>query len=163
MKTTLIIASLGLAFLFSSCLKRQEDPCKSYDACAFKAPESEVQQVRDYIIANAITDTVRHCSGVYYVIQNQGTGKSPSACSYINASYTGRLTNGTVFDQGSFNQLYRLSGLIRGWINTLPLIRQGGSIRLFIPPSLGYGSQQVGSIPPNSVLIFDIQLTQVED
>jgi len=162
MKAKSLLAALSLMILFTACFKNPEDPCKTYNACSFRAPESEIQQVRSYIQSAGITDTVQHCSGVYYVIQDPGTGKSPTPCSYIGATYTGRLTNGTVFDQGSFNQLIRLTGLVKGWTNTIPLIKQGGSIRLFIPPSLGYGGQQVGTIPPNSVLIFDVQLTHVE-
>jgi FKBP-type peptidyl-prolyl cis-trans isomerase FkpA len=163
MKTKFLLAAFTLLVLFTGCFKDPEDPCKTYDACSFRAPESEIQQVRNYIQSAGISDTVQHCSGVYYVIQNAGTGKSPTPCSFIGATYTGRLTNGTIFDQGSFNQLIKLTSLVRGWTNTLPLIKQGGSIRLFIPPSLGYGNQQFGSIPPNSVLIFDVQLTQVQD
>lgn len=163
MKVKFLFVASILVVLFTGCSKDSEDPCKTYNACSSRAPESEIQQVRNYIRSAGITDTVQHCSGVYYVIQNPGTGKSPTPCSFIGATYTGRLTNGNVFDQGSFNQLIKLTGLIKGWTNTLPLIKQGGSIRLFIPPSLGYGSQQVGSIPPNSVLIFDVQLTQVEN
>jgi FKBP-type peptidyl-prolyl cis-trans isomerase FkpA len=79
----------------------------------------------------------------------------------INVNYTGRLTNGTVFDQGTFPQPYKLYDLIRGWTSTLPLIKQGGRMRLFIPPSLGYGARAIGSIPANSILVFDVELTFV--
>jgi FKBP-type peptidyl-prolyl cis-trans isomerase FkpA len=99
---------------------------------------------------------------VFYIIQSAGTGTKPTACSYINANYTGKLTNGYVFDQGSFPQPYQLTGLIRGWTNTIPLIQNGGRIHLYIPPSLGYGNATVSSIPPNSILIFDVQLTSVQ-
>jgi FKBP-type peptidyl-prolyl cis-trans isomerase FkpA len=163
MKIKILFASIAFATLFTACIKENDEPCKSYDSCAVKAPQTEIQQVRDYLVANNITDTVLHCSGVFYSILNAGTGKTPTPCSYINTNYVGKLTNGTIFDQGSFPQLYRLVGLIPGWINTLPLIRQGGSMRLYIPPSLGYGSQPRGNIPANSILIFDLQLTQVED
>jgi len=147
---------------FSSCLKdnNNADPC-AYDACATVAPAAEVQAVENYLTLKGITAT-KHCSGVYYVIDNPGTGKNPNICSGINVKYTGQLTNGTVFDQGEFPRLYQLGELIKGWVNTVPLIKQGGKIRLFIPPSLGYGSQAAGSIPPNSILIFDIELTVVQ-
>jgi FKBP-type peptidyl-prolyl cis-trans isomerase FkpA len=95
-------------------------------------------------------------------ILSAGTGAKPKPCSYINAVYTGKLTNGYVFDQGSFPQPYELTGMIRGWTNTLPLIQNGGKIHLYIPPTLGYGNTAVATIPPNSILIFDIQLTSVQ-
>ncbi len=147
---------------FSSCLKdnNNADPCV-YDACATVAPAAEVQEVENYLTLKGIT-AIKHCSGVYYVIDNPGTGKNPNICSAIVARYTGQLTSGSVFDQGELPRPYQLGELIKGWVNTLPLIKQGGKIRLFIPPSLGYGNRTTGSIPANSILIFDIELTFVQ-
>jgi FKBP-type peptidyl-prolyl cis-trans isomerase FkpA len=71
------------------------------------------------------------------------------------------LTNGTVFDQSLTNPvLYPLSQLIAGWQIGLQLIKSGGKIRLFLPPSLGYGNNAVSSIPANSVLIFDVTIIE---
>jgi FKBP-type peptidyl-prolyl cis-trans isomerase FkpA len=144
----------------SGCLKSPSNECK-YDACATKAPANEIQDVQNYLTANNIT-AVQHCSGVFYVIDSLGTGATPTPCSFINANYTGRLTNGTVFDHGPFQQPYQLTGLIPGWTNTIPLIKKGGRIHLYVPPSLGYGSQPFQTIPANSILIFDIDLTFVQ-
>jgi FKBP-type peptidyl-prolyl cis-trans isomerase FkpA len=155
-----LIASILMLFIFTGCLKSPSHEC-NYNACAVVAPASEIQAVQNYLSAHSIT-AVQHCSGVFYVIESQGTGVAPTACSFINANYTGKLTDGTVFDQGSFQQPYQLTGLIRGWTNTLPLINRGGKIHLYVPPTLGYGSQPVGSIPANSILIFDIELTSVQ-
>jgi FKBP-type peptidyl-prolyl cis-trans isomerase FkpA len=146
---------------FSSCLKSSTPKCE-FDACAVVAPANEIADVQAYLTANNITGAVQHCSGVFYVIESAGTGAKPKPCSYINAVYTGKLTNGYVFDQGSFPQPYELTGMIRGWTNTLPLIQNGGKIHLYIPPTLGYGNTAVATIPPNSILIFDIQLTSVQ-
>ncbi len=157
----LLFFVLAFGFVFSGCKKKdQMDPCE-YDACALKAPASEIKQVEDYLTAKGLTAT-QHCSGAFYIIDEMGTGATPDICSYINTKYVGMLTDGTVFDQGTFPQLYPLSGLIRGWANTLPLIKQGGKIRLFLPPTLGYGNRANGSIPANSVLIFDLELTVVQ-
>jgi len=157
---TLLFGVLAIGFLFSGCKKKEQmNPCE-YDACAFKAPPSEIKMVEDYLVANGLTAT-QHCSGAYYIIDAVGSGATPDICSYINANYVGKLTNGNVFDQGTFPQLYPLSGLIRGWANLLPLIKQGGKMRLFIPPSLGYGPNPNRDIPGNSVLIFDLELTAV--
>jgi FKBP-type peptidyl-prolyl cis-trans isomerase FkpA len=157
------LASICLFAVVTGCSKEEtpQDPCESFNGCALVAPETEVQQVRNYLIQQRISDTVRHCSGVYYVILESGTGKNPNACSMINVNYTGRLTNGTVFDQGTFPQPYKLYSLIRGWISTIPLIKQGGRMRLIIPPTLGYGQVTRGPIPANSVLDFEVELTFV--
>jgi len=145
-------------FFFNSCLKKTE--C-GYDACDFVAPSSEIQAVQSYLTSNSIVAT-QHCSGLFYTIDNAGTGKAPGACSGITITYQGKLTNGTVFDQQTSPVSFSLSGLISGWKNGVPQIKEGGRIHLYIPPSLGYGSQQTGTIPPNSILIFDITLVAVQ-
>jgi FKBP-type peptidyl-prolyl cis-trans isomerase FkpA len=77
--------------------------------------------------------------------------------------YVGKLTDGTVFDQtqGSNTFSTYLYNVIRGWTNGLPYIKPGGKIHLYIPPTLGYGSQAIGTIPGNSILIFDVELIAV--
>lgn len=153
-----LLLSLFITVFFAGCKK--DDIC-DYDPCKIVAPAAEIQAVENYLSSNGITAT-KHCSGVYYIIESVGTGESPTICSFINANYVGKLTDGTVFDSGSFPQLYQLGGLIRGWVNTLPMIKQGGKIKLFIPPYLGYGGQATGPIPANSILIFDLELTVVQ-
>ena len=67
------------------------------------------------------------------------------------------------FDQSSSNGItFPLSGVIQGWQEGIPLFKEGGSGILLIPSALGYGSQSVGTIPANSVLIFDINLIDVD-
>ncbi len=151
------------ATCFSGCVKSgaPEQNC-NYDACSFVAPGSEVISVENYLAANNITTAVKHCSGAYYIIDARGAGTTPTICTFINANYVGKLTNGTIFDQGTFQQPLQLGQLVRGWVNTIPLIKKGGKIRMFLPPSLGYGSQANGSIPANSILIFDVELTFVQ-
>jgi FKBP-type peptidyl-prolyl cis-trans isomerase FkpA len=160
-----MLKSVVYAFLFvvlaGGCMKNDTvDPC-NYDPCSLVAPASEIAAVQSYLATNNLT-AVQHCSGVFYIIDAPGTGAAPDICSMVNTNYVGKLTNGNVFDQGSFQRPIQLGGLIRGWANTLPLIKQGGKIRMFVPPSLGYGSQAAGSIPPNSILLFDVELTVVQ-
>jgi len=149
-----------VAAFFSGCLKKKETTC-SYDPCYDKAPASEVQAVQDYLSSQGITNAQEHCSGMYYVIDSAGSGKQPSPCSAVDVNYVGRLTNGNVFDQGTHYQTF-LGSVIQGWANGVPLIKEGGVIHLYIPPSLGYGSQPYGPIPANSVLIFDITLNATQ-
>src|SRR5215211_5774903 len=150
-----ILMGLVIVGVFSGCLKGDHEgeyKCE-YDACAVKAPAGEIQQVQDYLLTNNIIAT-QHCSGVYYAIDSVGTGKAVTSCGAIVATYKGSLADGTIFDQGQFNRFYALSGLLKGWTNTIPLIKEGGRIRLYIPPSLGYGNTVYGTIPANSVLVF---------
>jgi FKBP-type peptidyl-prolyl cis-trans isomerase len=82
--------------------------------------------------------------------------------------YTGTLTTGFKFDENltGFSEL--LGRLVIGWQKGLPLIKAGGSMSLYIPPTLGYGSQDIKNssgaviIPANSILIFTIQLVAVQ-
>lgn len=155
-----MIAALIMVVSLSGCFK---DPAKTcnYDSCTYKAPASEIQAVKDYLTSQGITNAVQHCSGLFYVIDNAGSGAQPNACSYVSVNYKGSLTNGTVFDQGSDFQT-ALNAVIPGWTNGVPLIKAGGTIHLYIPPSLGYGSQANGPIPANSILIFDVVLNAVQ-
>jgi FKBP-type peptidyl-prolyl cis-trans isomerase FkpA len=149
-----ILFSIILGTVFSGCNKWEEG-C-TYEECAVKAPADQEQAVQDYLNSQGITNAVKHCSGLYYVIDEPGTGGTPEGCSAVDVTYTGSLTNGTVFDSGP-TQL-SLGSVIRGWRNGLPLIKEGGKIRLFIPPALGYGDQPNGPIPEKSILIFSIEL-----
>lgn len=144
-----------------SCLK------DGYDSfsCTAKIPEvnvpaAEISLIEAYLTANNITNAVKHPAGFYYIIEVEGTGNRPTVCTNVAFTYKGQLTNGTIFDQSTTPVLLPLSGLITGWQIGLPLIKTGGRIKLFLPPSLGYGNNAVGSIPPNSVLIFEVTIIE---
>ena len=122
---------------------------------------AEVASVQAYLNAHAISAT-QDPGGFFYIILNPGTGANPSPASTVTVKYTGSLENGNVFDQNLSGAVFPLQQLILGWQKGLPLIKKGGSIKLFLPPSLGYGCQSVGSIPPGSNLIFSIDLVDVQ-
>lgn len=155
-----------LATTFTGCLKDPETPVCEYDPCKFKAPAAEVQALRDYLASNNITAT-EHCSGLFYVVENEGTGRKPEACGAVVANYKGMLTDGTVFDQSTSPVEFGLTSVIQGWTNGVPLVKEGGRIILYIPPSLGYGAREVRDpngnvrIPANSNLIFEVDLLGV--
>jgi len=160
-----LFAVLFTVVLFASCTK-ENDQCK-YDPCAVGAPAAEVSQLETWLASASITAT-KHCSGVYYIIDAPGSGgNTPTICSNVSVKYKGQLTNGTVFDQATTPVTFQLANLIEAWKKGIPLIKTGGKIRLYCPPSLAYGSQEIrnGSgtviIPANSILIFEIELTGV--
>lgn len=95
-----------------------------------------------------------------------GTGAEAVSGKSVTVNYTGKLTNGTVFDSSySRNQPFTFTlgagQVIKGWDEGVAGMKVGGTRELTIPPSLGYGSQATGSIPPNSTLIFTVQLVSV--
>ena len=101
-------------------------------------------------------------SGLYVVIDEAGSGVNPTIYDEVSVFYRGALTSGEVFDlTGTEPAVFPLSQVIEGWQEGIPYFKPGGSGTLLIPSHLGYGSQSAGSIPPNSVLVFDITLVRV--
>jgi len=119
------------------------------------------QLIIDYLKQND-TEAESLESGLFYLIRENGNDRHPSTSSNITVSYVGKLLNGQRFDQGEFFTS-PLNQLIAGWQQGIPLIGEGGKITLYIPSSLGYGSLSTGSIPANSVLIFDVTLHYFAD
>lgn len=156
------ILSVFVISALSGCMKNLDvaNPC-DYDPCAYKAPAGEIQQVQAYLTANNIIAT-QHCSGMFYEVEVMGSGATPGVCSNITVNYQGRLTNGTVFDASTNPVTFNLSQVIDGWKNGIPQVKAGGRIRLYIPPSLGYGPNAQGSIPANSILVFTVDLIAVQ-
>ncbi len=95
-----------------------------------------------------------------------GTGAAATTGNTVTVNYVGRLQNGTQFDSSydrgqPFTFRLGVGQVIAGWDQGVPGMRVGGKRRLTIPPSLGYGSQGYGAIPPNSTLVFDIELVSI--
>lgn len=108
-------------------------------------------------------DTVLTADGLKWIDTKIGKGKSPTISSTVTANYKGMLTNGTVFDQSKVKPLtIPLSNVIPGWQEGMQTMKVGGKRRLIVPSYLGYGAQGMGQIPPNAMLIFDVELLKVE-
>ena len=128
-----------------------------------KATQADLDDkiITDYISSNHLNAT-KTGSGLYYVISTQGTGIQPNANSNVTVNYKGTLKDGTVFDQSPIaGSSFNLGNVIKGWQEGIPYFKKGGKGVLLIPSALGYGSQVTGSIPANSVLIFNIELINV--
>lgn len=144
-----------------SCNKPAADSC-NYTTSSVVVPASEMTALQAYV-ATRLTTPILHPGGFYYEIMAAGTGTAtPAICSNVKVKYAGYLTNGTKFDEELVGITFKLGQLIVGWQRGLPLIKKGGNITLYLPPSLGYGNAAVGSIPANSILIFTIELLDVE-
>lgn len=148
-----ILAFLLLSGLFMQLACNKKENC---DAVTIQAPESEITTLRNHLTSYGITTTEDY-RGFFYVIINPGGSDKPSVCDDVKVNYVGRFLNGTVFDQAN-GASFGLQKLIVGWQEGIPLIGAGGKIRLYLPPTLAYGSTASGSIPANSNLIFDIDL-----
>ncbi|HLF47211.1 MAG TPA: FKBP-type peptidyl-prolyl cis-trans isomerase [Chitinophagaceae bacterium] len=167
MKKVLFVFSF--VFVLTGC-KKEETACQ-FSAGSSVAPANEKSMVTSYLSTNNISNAVElGNSGMYYVIDVAGSGNKPGQCSFLNVKYIGKYQDGTVFDQtsGSNTAAFTLGQLIEGWKRGVPLIGAGGKIRLYIPPTLGYGPAGVFNsstgnytIPPNAMLIFEVELVSI--
>jgi peptidylprolyl isomerase len=112
-------------------------------------------------------EEVTSTSGLKYVDQVVGTGPSPTPGAMVTVHYTGTLTDGTKFDSSvDRNQPYSfkigVGSVIPGWEEGVMTMKVGGKRKLIVPPELGYGASGQGKIPPNSTLLFDVELLNVK-
>ena len=152
----IILLLIPIATL-AGCLKTENTPNCSDVTTA--ATTSEIASLQAYIDTNHIVAT-KDARGFFYHLDSVTTGAKPTICNSVNVAYKGYLLDGTIFDQ-SIGAVFNLSDLIVGWQEAIPLISVGGSMTLYLPPSLAYGSKAVGSIPANSYMKFVIRLVAV--
>ena len=140
-----------LVLVFNSCSDKTDT---SFE------PETE-QDIIQYIEDNNLNAT-RSNSGLYYVINNEGSGARPTSTSNVTVDYKGYFLDGVVFDESNSNGIsFRLNEVIQGWTEGITYFKEGGNGILLVPYNLGYGESGRGSIPGGSVLIFDIRLLSV--
>ena len=103
----------------------------------------------------------RTSSGLYYEDIETGEGDPATAGQDVQVAYTGWLANGTQFDSGTLSFNLGARDVVAGFDEGVQGMRVGGVRRIIIPPALGYGSQARGAIPPNSILVFRIQVLSI--
>ena len=119
----------------------------------------------EFLTQNATKDGIMTTeSGLQYEVLEAGAGTSPTASDSVKVDYEGRLIDGTVFDSSIERgqpAVFGVSQVIAGWTEGLQLMKPGAKYRFFIPADLAYGETGNQSIEPNSVLIFDVTLMEV--
>lgn len=149
MKNTLIAFAL---ILFTAC--SSDDALKDYTI------END-EEIQAYLATNNLT-AQQSASGLYYIIDEQGTGASPLLTDRVKVAYTGYLTNGDVFDESIEGLSFPVLGnLIPGFAEGISYFNAGGKGKLIIPAHLAYGSQGSGNIPAGAVIVFEIELLYV--
>lgn len=160
---------LSLPFVFGACKKDKDSGCTATESTQV-ATSTEIDSLQRYLNDHNITAS-QHESGVFYHMDSTGTGlKAPGVCSSIAVRYRGYLLGNTVpFDQyiDSGGVVMTLENTVAAWQRTLPLMRAGGGMTIYLPPSMGYGSVDKKNpdgdiiVPKNSYTKFSIELLDV--
>lgn len=146
-----ILFFLAFSIALSACRKSDE-----------KILENDLATIQQYLEDNNLQAESTD-SGLHYIITEEGNGVFPDLSSEVTVNYRGFFPNGDTFDQsGPSGITFPLLGVIEGWQEGIPFFSEGGEGILLIPSALGYGRNGSGSIGPNEVLIFDIELIDVD-
>jgi FKBP-type peptidyl-prolyl cis-trans isomerase len=100
-------------------------------------------------------------NGLGLKIADAGKGRKPGLGDIVRIRYAGRLKDGTVFDRADKPADFQIGRTIPGLSTGLQALGAGGKATLYIPPKLGYGPNKVAGIPPNSGLVFDVEVVAV--
>jgi peptidylprolyl isomerase len=114
-----------------------------------------------------MNDTITTADGLQIQDLAVGEGREAKSGDTVTVNYLGTLTSGVKFDSSydrnqPFTTQIGVGQVIKGWDEGIVGMKVGGKRKLIIPPSLGYGSQDLGTIPPNSTLIFEVELLGVK-
>ncbi|MEL6559098.1 MAG: FKBP-type peptidyl-prolyl cis-trans isomerase [Bacteroidota bacterium] len=146
--------------------ERNEQKMDEWRAAAEKQLEADVKAI-DERLDNEGKSYIKLESGVRMIVNKEGNGQKPTVGELIRTHYVGRyFTSGDIFDQSDQSgEPYRFmlgSGVMSGWSLAFAELKEGTSATLYIPSGLGYGQTQYGTIPPNSILIFDVDFVRIE-
>ncbi len=123
--------------------------------------EANENEILEYISAQGLV-AQKSASGLYYVINNEGSANKPLPSSNVTVAYRGYFTDGEVFDESNADGIsFNLNQVIPGWTEGLTYFGEGGNGVLLIPSRLGYGDSGRGSIPGGAVLIFNVALRSI--
>jgi FKBP-type peptidyl-prolyl cis-trans isomerase FkpA len=146
-----LVPFLVLILFSASCSKKDAE----------KQADIDDQIIQQYISDHNLSATATG-TGLYVVIDEPGTGSSCNESSTVRVVYKGYFPDGGIFDESSASGIeFGLQNVIKGWTEGIPHFKEGGSGILLVPSALGYGENGGGPIPPNSVLIFDVELLDV--
>lgn len=128
--------------------------------------EANLQIGKDFLESNKSKDGIKVTeSGLQYEVIEEGKGEIPESTSRVKTHYHGTFIDGNVFDSSVERgepATFPVNGVIRGWTEALTMMPVGSKWKLYIPSELAYGSQGAsGAIPPNTALIFEIELLEI--
>ncbi|GAB3927099.1 FKBP-type peptidyl-prolyl cis-trans isomerase [Larkinella terrae] len=151
-------------------IQSMEEFQKAQVANREKQKGTDEKTIADYVSKNKLAGQ-KTASGLYYVITQPGAGPNPGSGDVVKVKYTGKLMNGKVFDSSDKNPQTQAGidfplgqgAVIPGWDEGVRQLKKGGKGTLIIPSGLAYGVEGApGAIPPNSVIMFDVELVDIK-
>ncbi len=163
-----VLAGMSLsACVFDLSDDDKEKPVvRAVDECPARDAEN-LAKMQAFLDANKQKAGVKVTdSGLQYRVLQEGTGtRKPTWASTVQVRYRGTLIDGTVFDEtraGEAPAEFEAGGVIKGWQEALTMMKEGDKWEVAIPIELAYGCQGKGSIKPDQVLVFDIELLKIK-
>tara|TARA_E500000331_G_C17230409_1_gene702364 strand:+ start:227 stop:706 length:480 start_codon:yes stop_codon:yes gene_type:complete len=145
--------------------KREQENIAATKAARDMLSQKNLEAAESFLAKNknkqGVTTTA---SGLQYEVINPGEGAKPGATSTVSVHYTGKFIGGVTFDSSVSRGTpltFSIDGVIAGWIEGLQLMSVGAKYRFYLHPKLGYGEGGRTNIPPNSLLIFDVELLEI--
>lgn len=162
----------GLRDVYEKSIKIQPEELNQILNDEYVRVQTEVVEAKKedgdkFLAENAKRDEVTvTASGLQYEIIKDGTGEIPTADKTVTVHYHGTLPNGKVFDSSVDRgqpASFPVTGVIKGWVEALQIMKTGSKYRLFIPSELAYGAQGAGGeIGPHQALVFDVELLSID-
>lgn len=137
-------------FAVTACTTYSEEDKRGFD-----------EEIKAYLKKEGIECT-RASSGLYYKILEEGEGELIQYKDLVSFTYTGKLLNGTIVDEQKEPVEFQVDQLIGAWKEIMLHLRPGGKAYLVAPPQLGYGDHDLNDIPPNSILVFELEVVAVK-
>jgi FKBP-type peptidyl-prolyl cis-trans isomerase FkpA len=129
---------------------------------AHAGPAENLKAAETFLAANKKKPGIKTtASGLQYKVLTAGKGAKPTPASNVSVKYKGYFVSGKVFDQSQSPISFGVSQVVPGWTEALQLMQPGAKYRLWLHPKIGYGARDAGPIPPNSLLVFDVELLSV--
>lgn len=173
----LMLGAVALMFQLTSC-KPKETPAPPMDSVVTTTQTTTTTTTTPPPAPTPVAmtpgmhgDTMVTASGLMYIDKKVGKGAEPKKGQTITVNYTGKLTDGTPFDSNvdpkfkhvePFSTAIGVGQVIPGWDEGMLSMKVGGKRVLIIPSNLAYGPMGQGPIPPNAMLIFDVELLKVQ-
>ena len=139
-----------LVFGLAACKTYSDDELQSFD-----------KQIEAHISKKGI-DCDKSPSGLYFKLLRETEGRSIKYTDIVSFTYTGKLLDGTIFDKQDTAVTFEIKELIGAWKEMLLMMREGEKAYLIAPPQLGYGTHDLPDIPKNSILEFELEVTEVK-